>query len=525
MAIKNVTDGLSKWFLRYSFYFFLILLLIAFARAAAPVISGNVLFHTDIGRDFYLMQEMREVDPIILIGPAVRGNSGLYHGPLWFYLNYPAFLLSGGNPVFSGYFWLGLYAIAVGLFYFVGKKIFNSHIAQVSTIIYAFALSSQAFALYNPHGVLFLFPLYFYLWYLYIIKNNPFYLAGVYFLIGIITQFHLGFGVYTLFIAIALTLYRIIATKKFQHFFASLAILIPLSTFLLFEVVHGFTQTKTIQLLLAGKGENNTVYSGWDSLFKIRVEDFFIKMTEYITYGKLPLILLVFGFITYFVIRVSRDRKVDKSVKVACYLFTYFFAGYFIIFLPYTSVVNIYYIWGLLPLIILFFVATIYYKTPLLIRLTVYAFTGYTIFMYLPNINAFNDKTMENSPGNWLYYEKISTEIMNAVPSKDVAYFVLSPELYGYSMKYGLEYFGAKLGKTVYPYQKKEYTVVVVDANQKDQITMDIPWVLKNKIGIKDAKKKIVRFPNGSYAIIYRLNAAQQQEPFDASINLGTNFR
>ena len=59
--------------------------------------NGEVNFFNDIARDFLLLQELDQ-KKIVLIGPRSSTN-GLFHGPLWTYINYPAYVLGNGNPV------------------------------------------------------------------------------------------------------------------------------------------------------------------------------------------------------------------------------------------------------------------------------------------------------------------------------------------------------------------------------------------------------------------------------------------
>src|SRR3989338_6375482 len=59
--------------------------------ASYSVQSGEIHFFNDVARDFLLFGEI-DAKKIMLIGP--RSNaSGLFHGPLWSYINYPAYLL------------------------------------------------------------------------------------------------------------------------------------------------------------------------------------------------------------------------------------------------------------------------------------------------------------------------------------------------------------------------------------------------------------------------------------------------
>src|SRR3990167_3534873 len=89
-----------------TYLFFLLFIMLNIYFSAYPVLHGEVNFLSDVARDFLLLREI-DAKKIILIGP--RSNaSGLFHGPLWSYLNYPVYKIVQGNPVAQAWFWLGL---------------------------------------------------------------------------------------------------------------------------------------------------------------------------------------------------------------------------------------------------------------------------------------------------------------------------------------------------------------------------------------------------------------------------------
>jgi hypothetical protein len=84
---------------KIAFYFSLSIIGICIILASWFVINGDILFYSDIARDFLLMEDILYNKPIALIGPRSGAISGVFHGPLWFYLNLPAFILGKGNPM------------------------------------------------------------------------------------------------------------------------------------------------------------------------------------------------------------------------------------------------------------------------------------------------------------------------------------------------------------------------------------------------------------------------------------------
>src|SRR3989344_5144927 len=103
--------------------------------ASYSVRNGEIHFFNDVARDFLLFGEI-DAKKIMLIGP--RSNaSGLFHGPLWTYINYPAYLLGGGNPVVVGWFWITLELCALALGFYGTKKLFGTLAALAFTFLYS----------------------------------------------------------------------------------------------------------------------------------------------------------------------------------------------------------------------------------------------------------------------------------------------------------------------------------------------------------------------------------------------------
>src|SRR5947208_2555439 len=97
------------------------------------VLNGEVNFFNDVARDFLLLQEL-DYKKIVFIGP--RSNTtGLFHGPLWTYINYPAYLLGHGNPVVVAWFWILLTIVFLIVSFFIAKKLFGTFPALVYSLL------------------------------------------------------------------------------------------------------------------------------------------------------------------------------------------------------------------------------------------------------------------------------------------------------------------------------------------------------------------------------------------------------
>ena len=108
---------------KYLKVLFLILILLSLFFASWYVVNGDLTFSSDIARDFLLFGEITE-KKFVLIGPK-SSVMGLFHGPLWLYLNYPAYLIGNGNPLVVGVWWIILDAVFLVSVFFISKKLFN----------------------------------------------------------------------------------------------------------------------------------------------------------------------------------------------------------------------------------------------------------------------------------------------------------------------------------------------------------------------------------------------------------------
>src|SRR5579863_1660833 len=125
--------------MKYFYLFFCVaIILYGIYLFSLHLFLGDLLFHTDIARDFLLIQDIAINHKLTLIGPRAGGIPGTFLGPAWLYLNVPAFLLGNGNPIVVGYFWLLLVLTGFGVVFYITKKIYNYEVAVLATMIFAF---------------------------------------------------------------------------------------------------------------------------------------------------------------------------------------------------------------------------------------------------------------------------------------------------------------------------------------------------------------------------------------------------
>ena len=121
------------------------------------VINKDLIFHTDIARDFLLIDEIAN-KKITLIGPRADWK-GLFHGPLWLYFNLPAFLIGQGNPIIVAWYWIFILILFSIFYYLAIKKVFDKKTALLFIPLFLSSMVTFSSNFYNPIGALLLMPL------------------------------------------------------------------------------------------------------------------------------------------------------------------------------------------------------------------------------------------------------------------------------------------------------------------------------------------------------------------------------
>lgn len=441
--------------------------------SAWPMIQGNIDFHTDIARDFLLLEDVFYNKNITLIGPRSGGIPGVFHGPLWLYLNLPAYIIGGGNPVVVGWFWVVVFILSIGVVYYVGKKMFDQTTAMAGSLLYASSTGASVYAFFNPAGAVLLAPLLMYLMWLYVQKRNPYVLGATMFVLGCIIQFQMAFGVPLLVVVTPIILYQIIyhvKTKKLFNIVALLTIAIPLSSYVLFELRHDFLQIRSVLNYLSGVENAGKVDISFYDLLITRINTLIND-----TPGMIGSNVLWITFLIVFAMMSGIVQGIKKfSFKNPYVLFIAMYVGYWIVTLPYKGAFWGYYYWPFVSLISIIVASSHKYigKKLFLVIVTI---------ILLSNINILFRKNVhdhEGVGGGWKFFHSIAKEVVADAPS-EFGYYVFTTDLYGYSSQYALHYEDRKnADKTGFSYQKKQTTYLLVDDPGDHHAVNSIDWKL-----------------------------------------------
>jgi len=482
-------------------------------------VNGDIYFHTDIARDFLLLEDMMKNKLFTLIGPRSGGIPGVFHGPLWLYLNLPALMIGKGNPVAVGFFWVLLFMATLFIIYQAGKKLFNQEIALLSTVLFS-ALSAPAIKqLFNPYGAVMLFPLFFYLLIDYLKNNKVIHLAAGLFIGGLMIQFQIAFALPILLLTLAYLVRHWSKTKKYHHLCAFPILLIPLSTYVLFELRHNFLQIKAIAEFISPVNRKDE----FDFLhfLTVRLKGFFVDGFG-ISAGNLPLniILVTLPFSYLFYLNLHKKIKFNETYT----LFFYFYIGFWCFTLLFKGEIWSYYYWPFLSLTVIIFSS---------LKKLVDKKMFYALFTLVLSINLFfNLKETVNAGSfigkdasswkfNYLQAEKVFKDAKD-----EFGYYIYTPDQYGYTPRYALNYVQNRHRDIKsYPYAKKRTTYLFIAAPPADRLFLNGDWWKKNQVKLDNKPVKTFRYPNGFEIEKYSLTDKQIKIESDHNLIQSLHFR
>jgi hypothetical protein len=493
---------------------FYILIGINFAFSSWYVLHDDITFSADIGRDFLLFQEI-DSKKIILIGPR-SSTSGLFHGPLWLYINYPAYLIGQGNPVTVGWWWVLLSAFFTLGCFFVGKNLFGK------TTGYLFALMISAYMFFhvhsfiNPHGAMFVLPFFFFFFIKYFQKHKLRDLFMHVFLGGIMVQFQMAVGIPFLVLSFLAVAREVVLRKKFLHIFTFLFALIPLSTFILFDLRHQFILAKGVLDYVSPAGNNHSV--SFVGLLMDRARLMFSGV-EILRVDPGYRNLILFFILLAFIVLQMKHKKHTLIYSS----FLYFYFGFFLLSFINKGTILYFYLYPIFPLVFMMFASLITSKYKRIFAVIFFV-------VYLMNINSIildvqqSKKIIGKNIESWKFLHTTAAEMFKG-KEKEVGYFVYAPDSFAYAPKYAAYYAGKESGKQRYNFTKKAVTYVLAEPPPPNNPYMQSSWWIENEIHIKKKPISVKKFENGYAIYKYTLTDDEILVPISDGADLGIHFR
>ena len=449
---------------------FCILALFAFVCTNVFYLLGNNLsYHTDIARDFLILDEMVSEHKLSLIG-ARTSIPGVFHGPLWYYLNLPVFVFSGGNPMATGWFWLILSLAAGAGFYFCAKKITNKQTALLALTLLASLEIALPVGLMQSAGAFFLSFIYFFLLWLYSQKKQWWQLALVALVAGMLIQFQMAFGGPIVAVTGLYSLYLIFKNKNYWHLCCWLIALLPLSTFIMFDYRHDFLQIHSIVNYFTSSSNGGSDFS-WLAYWQQRGEaliDCFALITINNGWLKISSSFLSFVFLIGAGFLARRDKK---SVWSAYWLSILMIGGFWLVTLPFKGPIWDFYYDNLLPLIVFWIAYAVIRKKDWWWKLILVAAVIYNFYVQWHWIAIFTNDGVESHEIFWSFYDHLASDIYQSAQGQEFSHYVYSLNLYGYQAKYALRYWARQNRQSYLVNQKTPLTFLIIGDSQHPDFT------------------------------------------------------
>lgn len=320
--------------LKKMFEVFLVLLIVflALVPRGVEVLNQNPIFLFDQGREMLAAKNIAVNHKLILIGTEVgagqAGISGIFHGPIYYYMLTVPFVLFNGDPasIVSLMLLFGLLTILFG--YYFGRKLFGKFggllIALLLSISPVFIAQSRFIWSPNPPTLFILISLYF--TYLFTVSKKKLHLFFAAFFAGFIYNFELAVAVP---LSLALVIYSLfIFRKKIKSYlYLVLGFIVGYLPMILFEIRHGFMGVKSIISYLT---TSNKQISEHSSLYYLldHVKSFLDGFHNTFSISMYPVIflLIIIASSIYFIIR-------EKNIN-----FKYFFS-YLLLLIPVTFLI------------------------------------------------------------------------------------------------------------------------------------------------------------------------------------------
>jgi hypothetical protein len=498
---------------------FLIFFLIAinFIFASWYVLNQDIVFSSDIARDFLLFGEIM-AKKIILIGPK-SSVAGLFHGPLWLYINIPAFIIGNGNPIIVGWWWaIGSFLLLIP-YYFMAKDIFDKKTAILFVLFTSLYFSFHTKGMFNPDGAMFALPFFLYFFVKYFKTKNVKFLIAHIFTAGLIIQFEIAIGIPLFILSLLLCAYKILRSKKKIHILSFLIILVPLFTFIAFDLRHDFLLTHSvIRFLSPSSGDSvkyNYVHMFFDRLKLMYTQVEFIRPDPNIRNLIVALIFSVFLFLQF------KDNKF-RNIYLS---FLYFYIGFYALTLINKGPVLSFYMYPFFPLVFLMFASFVtsrYSKIFLVIFACIYLINVSTGVLDAKSaVNGFIGRDLTS----WKFLDQVAAKFYSA-NEKQFGYFVYTPDVIAYGPKYALAY-EAKLHPLIKAsyIDKQPITYVVVAPQALDNPFITYKWWKENTINIRTNPVSVINFSNGYKIEKYNFTKEEIEAPYNHTFDPGLGFR
>lgn len=457
----------------------LLIVLLSFFPRSIEVLNQNPIFLFDQGRE---MQAAKNIvvnnKPILIgteIGAGVAGISGIFQGPIYYYLLTIPFILFDGNPVGGVYLMLlfGLLSIIFG-FYF-GRKLFGDLGSVILVLLMSIspALISQSRFLWSPNPPTLFILLSFYFIYLFSKKKNMHVFMAAFFS-GFIYNFELAIAVP---MSLALLIYSvyIFRNKIKPYFYLILGFVLGYLPMILFEIRHGLMGLKGLFKYILNS--NTAIEVQNLNLIHEHLGSFLYNYKDAFPYNNVIFSALFFIFlISLFTFFIKREKDI-KLKQFLIYFIILFLVNVFVFSFLRNTVWN-YYLTdiSLAYLIIFTYVITRAYKKGYF-KFSLLLLFIFIFFVFLGSYSAIKTSIYDYSDygGTAKLQGKIDAidYIYKDAKGEPFNLFIFSPPIYTYPYDYLLGWYGKRKYGYVPQNEKKNTFYLLIEPDPSK------PWTYK----------------------------------------------
>jgi hypothetical protein len=295
-------------------------------------------------------------------------------------------------------------------------------------------------------------------------------------------------------------------------------LLIPASTYILFDLRHNFSHVRA--LFFAPPNQY------------IEKVDFFVMLMQRISMSTSTglhffrdpltplntLLTICISFIAYFTV-------IKKKEKYYLYSFIYFFIGYFILSLTHNGWVMYFYWMQVYPITFLFFA---YSKD--ILKKEIYFSILFFVILVNTIFNFSNIKKsgifIDLSQNSWKFQSSMVETIFKEAKDKEFGFFIYAPDIFAYGSKYPFVFMQKKY-PTSKPvrYEKRSTTYIVVEPPPKLQPQFIPDWWIENKLHISTSPAQINILSNGFKVLKYELKGDDLSSQIEPGVTDWVYFR
>ncbi|PIY72490.1 hypothetical protein COY87_00700 [Candidatus Roizmanbacteria bacterium CG_4_10_14_0_8_um_filter_33_9] len=301
-------------------------------------------------------------------------------------------------------------------------------------------------------------------------------------------------------------------------------ILIPLSSYIVFDANHSMLQATSLLRFITQKGS----YSHFVNILIDRIFGFFSYSIQLFSYYPVnektsSVLCTIFNFLIscFFILFIFKQRSHRKRINQnMLYLSIYFYFGFWFLTLFTSQTIHWYYYFPFLTVTIICF------------AILITKFSHYVLYPVILLIVSFNMiqglKSFQYSDINsssWEFHYNLAKHIFKDAP-KQFGYYIntfdqISSYLPMYAMKYSQQQFAQTRSHSL---EKKPITYLII-GSYPDNKPLDNNWWKKERVRITKKPLEKIVYKNGFVVEKYFLNDAELKTPADTTIFQTLQYR